>query len=163
MAIQLPLSNIFELSRGKTTCLRQRIRDTATAFLNAGHQSRLVQRRHVDYSPVIYTPKHLVALNRKTQGSLPITFDARVTEIRKTSTLLNIRDDANKSMIDMFFTKVDELCVQHTMQFNDSLHMSRQPLTDAIQYVRSISELAGFELPTQGKSHPSQQKGSVCR
>jgi hypothetical protein len=70
----------------------------------------------------IFEPLNNWWLNRKTRDSLPCTSDNVVSEIRKTSLLPNIRDDAINSLFDMS-QSFDELREEHpTIQ---------QPFTEA--------------------------------
>jgi hypothetical protein len=48
----------------------------------------------------------------------------------------------------------------YTLLFNEFLRRSRQPLTDDLQCVRFINELANFQLQTRAKSHRSRHTGS---
>jgi hypothetical protein len=77
-------------------------------------------------------------LYRKHHASIPDTFDSLVTEIRKTSLLPNIRDDAINAMIGLTQGSVSYAIYTHP--FNDFLRMSRQPLTDDFQCVRFMTE-----------------------
>jgi hypothetical protein len=78
-----------------------------------------------------------------------------LADIRKTFLLPNIRDDAINAILGL--TKGNLSYATYTQLINDFLRMSRQ--ADDLPCVRFISELANFQLQTQGKSHHSEQKG----
>jgi hypothetical protein len=94
-------------------------------------------------------------LNRKQQAVIHATFDLLVAELRKTSMLPNIRDDAINAMLSL--TQGNMSYARYTQQFNDFLRRSRQQLTADVQCVRFINGMANFELKTQAKSHRSQK------
>jgi hypothetical protein len=95
-------------------------------------------------------------LNRKQRDSIPDMFDSLVTDIRKTSVLPNIRDDAINAMLGLAQGSLGY--ANYTQLFNDFLRRSRQPLTDDLQCICFISGLANFRLRTHAKSHRPQQK-----
>jgi hypothetical protein len=66
-------------------------------------------------------------LNRKQQASIPATFDLLLAELRKTSMLPNIQDDAINAMLS--FTQGSMSYALYTQQFKDFLRRSRQQLT----------------------------------
>jgi hypothetical protein len=78
-----------------------------------------------------------------------------VKELRKTSLLPNIRDDATNALLGM--TQSNMSYAAYTQQFNDILRRSRQHLTNNRHCVRFISGLANFQLQTQAKSRRSQK------
>jgi hypothetical protein len=77
-----------------------------------------------------------------------------VEELRKTSLLPNIQDDAINAMLSI--THGNMSYAVYTHQFNDFLRRSRQQLTADLQCVRFIHGLANFNLQTHAKSHRSQ-------
>jgi hypothetical protein len=93
-------------------------------------------------------------LNRNHHAAIPYSFDSQMEEVRNTSLLPNIRDDAIFVLLGL--TKGNMSNADYTQFFNDFLRRSRQPLTGDLQCVRFISELANFQLQTQAKSHRSQ-------
>jgi hypothetical protein len=98
-------------------------------------------------------------LNRKQQAAIPATFDLLVEELRKTSLLPDIQDDAINALIGI--TQANMSYAVYTQRFNDCLLMSRQNLTADLQCVRFINRLANFQLHTQVKSHRSH-RGYKC-
>ena len=66
-------------------------------------------------------------LNRKVQAAIPSTFDQLVAELRKTTFLPNIQDDAISALLS--FTQGSMSYALYTKQFNDFLRRSRQSLT----------------------------------
>jgi NAD dependent epimerase/dehydratase family enzyme len=89
--------------------------------------------------------------NRKVQTAIPSTFVLLVAELRKTTFLPNIQDDAINAMLNL--TQGNMSYALYTKQFNDFLRRSRQNLTANVRCVRFINGLANFELKTQAKSH----------
>jgi hypothetical protein len=98
-------------------------------------------------------------LNRKVQGAIPSTFDLLVAELRKTTFLPNIQDDAINALLNL--TQGSMRYAFYTKQFNDFLRRSRQNLTADVQCVRFINGQANFALQTQAKSHRSQKGYNV--
>jgi hypothetical protein len=94
-------------------------------------------------------------LNRKVQAAIPSTFDLLVAELRKTTFLPNIQDDAINALLNL--TQGNMSYALNTKQFNDFLRRSRQNLTADVQCARFINGLANFTLKTQAKSHRSQK------
>jgi hypothetical protein len=91
---------------------------------------------HVSYNAVMWAssefhgPLNSWLLNRKTHGSIIGTFNSLVTsDIRKTTMLPNIRDDAITSLIGL--TQGSLSYADYTQQFNDFIWRSRHPRTDA--------------------------------
>jgi hypothetical protein len=78
------------------------------------------------------------------QASIPFTFDLLVVELRKTTFLPNIHDDAMNALLNL--TQGSMSYALYTQQFNDFLHRSRQKLMADVQSVRVINGLANFEL-----------------
>jgi hypothetical protein len=70
--------------------------------------------------------------------------------------LPNIRED---ELNVIGFTQGSMSYASCTNLLNDFLPRSRQPLKDDLQCSRFINGLAKFQLPTQAKSHRSQQNG----
>jgi hypothetical protein len=66
-------------------------------------------------------------LNRKQQAAIPSTFDLLVAEVRKTSLLPNIEDDAINVLQSLAQESMSY--VVYTQQFNDFLRRPRQLLT----------------------------------
>jgi hypothetical protein len=67
-------------------------------------------------------------LNRKTQAAIPSTYNELVTELRKTTFLSNIQDDAINALLS--FTQSNTMSyAYYTKQYNDFLRRSRQNLT----------------------------------
>jgi hypothetical protein len=95
-------------------------------------------------------------LNRKQQYAIPYSFNTLVEEIRKTSMLPKIRDDAIKVVLGLAQGNLSY--ADYTLLFNDLLRRSRQPLTHDLNSVKFSGGLANFQLYTQAKSHRSQQK-----
>jgi hypothetical protein len=82
-----------------------------------------------------------------------------VAELRKTTFLPNIQDDAINALVSLTQGNMSYgLCIK---QFNDLLRRSRHNLTADVQCVRFINGLANFELTTQAKSHRSQKGYNV--
>jgi hypothetical protein len=98
-------------------------------------------------------------LNRKIQAAIPSTFDLLVAELRKTTFLPNIQDDAINALLNL--TQGSTSYALYTQRFNDFLRRSRQNLTADAQCVRFINGLANFALKTQAKSHRSQKGYNV--
>jgi hypothetical protein len=80
-------------------------------------------------------------------------------ELRKTSLLPNIRDDAINAPLGITHGNISYAA--YTPLFNDFLPRSRQPLRDDLQCIRFISGMAKFQLHTQAKSHRLQKRGYV--
>jgi 8-oxo-dGTP pyrophosphatase MutT (NUDIX family) len=93
-------------------------------------------------------------LNRKVQAAIPSTFDQLVAELRKTTFLPNIQDDAINALLNL--TQGSMSYAIYAKQFNDFLRRSRQNLTADVQCVRFINGMANFALKTKAKSHRSQ-------
>jgi hypothetical protein len=108
----------------------------------------------VDYF-TIFGPLSNWWLNRKQPVVIPDSFDSLVEELRKTSLLPNIRDDAINALLGV--TQGNMSYAAYTQRFNDFLRRSRQHLTDDLQCVRLISGLANFQLKTKAKSHRSKR------
>jgi hypothetical protein len=66
-------------------------------------------------------------LNRKVQAAIPSTFDLLVAELRKTTFLSNIQDDAINALLNL--TQGNMSYARYTQRFNDFLRRSRQKLT----------------------------------
>jgi hypothetical protein len=62
-------------------------------------------------------------LNRKVQAAIPSTFDLLVAELRKTTFLPNIQDDAINALLNL--TQGSMSYALYTKQFNDFLRRSR--------------------------------------
>jgi 8-oxo-dGTP pyrophosphatase MutT (NUDIX family) len=92
-------------------------------------------------------------LNRKNQVAIPSTFHLLVAELRKTTFLPNIQDDAINALLNL--TQGIMSYALYTRQYNDFLRRSRQTLTADVQCVRFINGLANFTLKNQAKSHRS--------
>jgi hypothetical protein len=91
-------------------------------------------------------------LNRKTQAAIPSTYDELVAELRRTTFLPNIQDDAINALLS--FTQSNTMSYAlYTKQYNDFLRRSRQNLTPDVQCVRFINGLANFTLKNHAKSH----------
>jgi hypothetical protein len=93
------------------------------------------------------------------QAAIPSTFDLLVAELRKTTFLPNIQDDAIKAMLNL--TQGSTSYALYTKQFNDFLRRSRQNLIADVQCVRFINGRANFALKTQAKSHRSHKAYNV--
>jgi hypothetical protein len=91
-----------------------------------------------------YGPLNRWWLNHKEQYAITDSFDTLVEEIRKTSLLPNIRDDAIKAMLGL--TRGNLSYAYYTQSFNDFLRRSRQHLTYDLQCDRFITGLADFQL-----------------
>jgi hypothetical protein len=95
-------------------------------------------------------------LNRKTRAAIPSTYDELVAELRKTTFLPNIQDDAINALLN--FTQSNTMSYAfYTKQYNDFVRRSRQNLTADVQCVRFINGLANFTLKKQAKSHRAQK------
>jgi hypothetical protein len=94
-------------------------------------------------------------LNRKDQAAIPSTFDLLVAELRKTTFLPNIQDDAINALLKL--TQGSTSYALYTKQYNDFLRRSRQNITADVQCVRFIKGLANFTLKNQAKSHRAQK------
>jgi hypothetical protein len=81
-------------------------------------------------------------INRKQQTTIPDSFDTLTEEIRKTSMLPNIRDDAINAVLGL--TQGNLSYADYTQLFNDFLRGSRRHLTYDFECVRFISGLANF-------------------
>jgi hypothetical protein len=93
------------------------------------------------------------------QASIPSTFDLLVAELRKTTFLPNIQDDAINALLNL--TQESMSYALYTQHFNDFLRRYRQKLTADVQRVRFINGVANFELKTHAKSHRSQRGYNV--
>jgi hypothetical protein len=69
-------------------------------------------------------------LNGKVQASIPSTFDLLVAELRKTTFLPNIQDDASNALLNL--TQGSMSYALYTQRFNDFLRRSRQKLTFSV-------------------------------
>jgi hypothetical protein len=87
-------------------------------------------------------------LNRKDQAAIPSTFDMLVAELRKTTFLPNIQDDAINAMLNLTQGNMTSYAL-YTKQYNDFLRRSRRNLTTDVQCVRFINGLANFTLNNQ--------------
>jgi hypothetical protein len=67
-------------------------------------------------------------LNRKTQASIPSTYDMLVAELRKTTFHPNIQDDAINALPNLTQSNTMSYAV-YTKQYNDFLRRSRQNMT----------------------------------
>jgi hypothetical protein len=102
-----------------------------------------------------FGPMNSLWLNRKQQAAIPDSFDSLVEELRQTSLLPNIRDDAIYAVLGV--TQGNMSYAAYTKLFNDFLRRSRQHLTGDLQCVRFIRGLANSQLQAQAKSHRSQR------
>jgi hypothetical protein len=93
------------------------------------------------------------------QASIPTTSDLLVAELRKTTFLPNIQDDAINALLNL--TQGSMSYALYIQQFNDLLRRSRKKLTAHVQCVRFINGMANFELKTQATSHQSQRGYNV--
>jgi hypothetical protein len=82
-----------------------------------------------------------------------------VAELRKTTFLPNIQDDAINALLNL--TQGSMSYAIYTQQCNDFLRRSRQKLTANVQCVRFINGIANFELKTRAKSHRSRRGCNV--
>jgi hypothetical protein len=78
-----------------------------------------------------------------------------VVELRKTSLLANIRDDAINALLSI--TQGNMSYAFYTQQFNEFSRKFRQLLTADLQCARFIDGLANFQPQTQAKSRRSQK------
>jgi hypothetical protein len=95
-------------------------------------------------------------LNRKTQAAIPSTYDLLVAELRKTTFLPNIQDEAINALLNLTQTHIMSYAL-YTKQYNDFLRRSRQNLTHYVQCVRFMNGLGNFTLKNQAKSHRAQR------
>jgi hypothetical protein len=95
-------------------------------------------------------------LNRKTQATIPSTYDQLVKELRKTTFLPNILDDAINALLNLTQSSSMSYAL-YTKQYNDFLRRSRQNLTADVQCVRFINGLGNLTLKNQAKSHRAQR------
>jgi hypothetical protein len=65
-------------------------------------------------------------LNRKVQAAIPSTFDQLVAELRKTTSLPNIQEDAINALLSL--TQGIMSYAPYTQHFNDFVRRSRQNL-----------------------------------
>jgi hypothetical protein len=79
-----------------------------------------------------------------------------VAELRKTTFLPNIQDDAINALLNLAQSNTMSYAV-YTKQYNDFLRRSRQNLTADVQCVRFINGMANFTLKNQAKSHRAQK------
>jgi hypothetical protein len=93
------------------------------------------------------------------QAAIPSTIELLVAELRKTTFLPNIQDDAINALL--ILTQGNMSYALYTKQFNDFLRRSLQNLTADVQCVRFINGMANFELKTQAKSNRSQKGYNV--
>jgi hypothetical protein len=119
-------------------------------WLEAQPQSFLLLGITADsYDPVIWVASqfsgHLNGwwLNRTVQAAIPSKFDLLVAEMRKTTFLPNIQNDAINALLNL--TQGNMSSALYTKKFNDFLRRSRQNLTADVQCVRFINGLANFE------------------
>jgi hypothetical protein len=75
-----------------------------------------------------FRPLNNLRLNRKQQPAIQDSFYSRVEELRKTSLLPNIRDDAIDALLGI--TQGNTSYAAFTQLFNDSFRRSRQARTD---------------------------------
>jgi ADP-ribose pyrophosphatase YjhB (NUDIX family) len=114
------------------------------------------------YGSVIWVTSHFYGhlngwwLNQKVQTAIPSAFDLLVAELRKTTFLPNIQDDAINALLNL--TQGSTSYALYTKKFNDFLRRSRQKLTADVLCVRFIN---GLELKTQPKSHRSHRGYNV--
>jgi hypothetical protein len=99
-------------------------------------------------------------LNRKTQAAIPSTYDLLVAELRKTTFLPNIQDDAINALLNLTQSNMMSYAV-YTKQYNDFLRRSRQNLTADVQCVRLINGLAKSTLKNHAKSHRAHRGYNV--
>jgi ADP-ribose pyrophosphatase YjhB (NUDIX family) len=91
-------------------------------------------------------------LNRKTQPPIPSTYNELVMELRKSTFLPNIQDDAINALL--IFTQSNTMSYAlYTKQYNDFLRRSRHNMTADVQCVRFINGLANSSLKNHAKSH----------
>jgi SNF family Na+-dependent transporter len=83
-----------------------------------------------------------------------------VAELRKTTFLPNIQDDAINAVLNLTQGNMMFYAL-YTKQYNDLLRRSRQNLTADVKCVRFINGLANFTLKTQAKSHRAQKGYNV--
>jgi hypothetical protein len=100
-------------------------------------------------------------LNCKLKGTIIDTFDSLVTELRKTSLLTNIRDDAISSLIQL--TQGSLSNANYTQQLNDFLRRSRQHLTDDFMCANSINGLAIISFGLKPSLVVPNKRGTTCR
>jgi hypothetical protein len=99
-------------------------------------------------------------LNRKTQTATPSTYDLLVAELRKTTFLPNIQDDAINALLNLTHNNMMSYAV-YTKHYNDFLRRSRQNLTADVQCVRFINGMANFTLKNHAKSHRAHKGYNV--
>jgi hypothetical protein len=83
-----------------------------------------------------------------------------VAELRKTTFLPNIQDDAITALLSLTQGNMMSYAA-YTKQYNDSLRRSRQNLTADVQCVRFINGLANSTLENQAKSYRAQKGYNV--
>ena len=94
-------------------------------------------------------------LNRKDRPPIPSTYNELVEEIRKSTFLPNIQDDAITALLS--FTQSNTMSYAlYAKKYNDYLRRSRQDLTAEVQCVRFINGLASDALKKLAKSHRAQ-------
>jgi hypothetical protein len=95
-------------------------------------------------------------LNRKDRPPIPSTYNELVAEIRKSTFLPNIQDDAINALLS--FTQSNTMSYAlFTKKYNDYLRRSRQDLTAEVQCVRFITGLANVDLQRLARSHRALQ------
>jgi hypothetical protein len=94
-------------------------------------------------------------LNRKNQPPIPSTYNELVEELRKSTFLPNIQDDAINALMNFMQSNTMSYAL-YTKQYNDYLRRSRQDLTAEVQCVRFINGLASDALKKLAKSHRAQ-------
>jgi hypothetical protein len=92
-------------------------------------------------------------LNRKTQAAIPSTYDELVAEVRKTTFLPYIQDDAINALLNPTQSNTMSYAT-YTKQYNDLLRWSRQNLTADVQCVRFIN---GPYVEEPGEITPSSK------
>jgi hypothetical protein len=95
-------------------------------------------------------------LNRKDQAAIPSTYDLLVAELRKTTFLPSIQEDAINALLNLTQSHTMSYAL-YTKQYNDFLRRSRQNLLADVQCVRFINGLGNFTLKNQAKSHRAQR------
>jgi hypothetical protein len=78
-----------------------------------------------------YGPMNNQCLNRKQHATIPYSFDSLVDELRKTSFLPNIRDDAINASLGITQGKMSYAA--YTQLLNGFLRRSRQPIPYDLQ------------------------------
>jgi hypothetical protein len=114
------LGRVYGTHVNLKTCSRRKPQRFAMLWINADLYNVVVCATSQFFGPL-----NKWWLNRKQHAAIPDSFDTLVEEIRKTSMLPNIRDDALNALLGL--TQGNMSYAAYTHLFNDFLRRSRQP------------------------------------